>query len=82
MCFWPIVQTLNFAYVAERNRVVVVSAGSFVWTAFLSYMHHSGPDALFRPTEGVAEGALGERLRRMQHILESVDPMYRDWSEF
>lgn len=51
-CFWPFVQTVNFAYVAERNRVVVVAAGSFVWTVFLSYMHHSDGQALpafFRP---------------------------------
>ncbi|XP_018014250.1 PXMP2/4 family protein 4 [Hyalella azteca] len=47
-CFWPIVQTFNFAYVAERNRVVVVSVGSFIWTIFLSYMHHT--DVQNRPS--------------------------------
>lgn len=50
--FWPFVQTMNFAYVPERNRVVVVAVGSFVWTTFLSYMHHSNGQALpafFRP---------------------------------
>jgi len=51
-CYWPFVQTFNFYYVAERNRVMVVSMGSFLWTVFLSYMHHSDCQALpnfFRP---------------------------------
>lgn len=39
-------QTVNFAYVAEKNRVVVVSVASFMWTIFLSYMHHVQQDAL------------------------------------
>lgn len=38
LCFWPIFQTLNFAFVPERNRVVAVSLASFLWTIFLSYM--------------------------------------------
>jgi len=38
--FWPFIQIINFGYVPERNRVVVVSCASFVWTVFLSYMHH------------------------------------------
>ena len=43
---WPVVQTLNFAYVAEKNRVIVVSIVSFMWTIFLSYMHHLDQDTL------------------------------------
>lgn len=39
-------QTFNFAYVAEKNRVVVVSVASFMWTIFLSYMHHMQQDSL------------------------------------
>ncbi|XP_068215485.1 PXMP2/4 family protein 4-like [Palaemon carinicauda] len=46
MCVWPVIQTLNFAYVAERNRVVVVSVASFMWTIFLSYMHHLDQETL------------------------------------
>uniref|UniRef100_A0A0P4WFS6 Mpv17-like protein n=1 Tax=Scylla olivacea TaxID=85551 RepID=A0A0P4WFS6_SCYOL len=46
VCFWPVVQTFNFAYVAEKNRVVVVSVASFMWTIFLSYMHHMQQDSL------------------------------------
>lgn len=46
VCFWPVVQTVNFAYVPEKNRVVVVSVASFMWTIFLSYMHHVQQDAL------------------------------------
>lgn len=38
LCFWPIFQTLNFAFIPERNRVVAVSCASFLWTIFLSYM--------------------------------------------
>ncbi|CAH2003025.1 unnamed protein product [Acanthoscelides obtectus] len=39
ICFWPPMQTLNFCYVPEKNRVPVVSACSLVWCCFLSYMH-------------------------------------------
>uniref|UniRef100_A0A182RS84 Protein Mpv17 n=1 Tax=Anopheles funestus TaxID=62324 RepID=A0A182RS84_ANOFN len=33
---WPIIQTINFAFVPERNRVPFVAACSFVWTVFLA----------------------------------------------
>ena len=36
--FWPIVQTVNFAFTPERNRVVVTGVASFLWTAYLSFM--------------------------------------------
>ena len=45
-CFWPFVQTLNFGYVAEKNRVIVVSVASFIWTIILSYLHHTPKDNL------------------------------------
>jgi len=38
ICFWPIFQTFNFAFVKERNRVPITSVASFFWTVFLSYM--------------------------------------------
>jgi len=38
--FWPVVQTINFAYVSQKNRVAVTSVASFFWTIFLSYMKH------------------------------------------
>ncbi|XP_076250883.1 mpv17-like protein [Rhynchophorus ferrugineus] len=38
-CVWPIVQTLNFQYIPEKNRVPFVSACSLVWCCFLAYMH-------------------------------------------
>lgn len=44
LCFWPIFQTLNFALVAEKNRVVAVSMASFLWTIFLSYMKQMDED--------------------------------------
>ncbi|XP_045473142.1 mpv17-like protein isoform X1 [Harmonia axyridis] len=37
--FWPVLQTINFAWVPEKNRVPYVSACSLVWCCFLSYMH-------------------------------------------
>lgn len=37
--FWPVLQTINFAFVPEKNRVPYVSACSLVWCCFLSYMH-------------------------------------------
>ncbi|GAB0094446.1 SYM1 [Sergentomyia squamirostris] len=39
VCFWPVIQTINFTYVPERNRVPFVAAGSLVWTIFLAYMN-------------------------------------------
>ncbi|CAB3361525.1 Hypothetical predicted protein [Cloeon dipterum] len=38
VCFWPIMQTINFGFLPEKNRVPFVGACSFVWTIFLSYM--------------------------------------------
>ena len=38
MCVWPLVQTFNFAFVKERNRVPVTGTVSFFWAIFLSYM--------------------------------------------
>ncbi|KAK8736125.1 hypothetical protein OTU49_004835 [Cherax quadricarinatus] len=46
VCIWPVLQTVNFAYVAEKNRVVVVSIASFMWTIFLSYMHRLDQNSL------------------------------------
>lgn len=38
ICFWPIVQCINFTFIKERNRVPFVAMASFVWTIFLAYM--------------------------------------------
>lgn len=38
ICVWPIVQTINFSMVPERNRVVFVSIISVLWTTYLAYM--------------------------------------------
>ncbi|XP_012264038.2 mpv17-like protein [Athalia rosae] len=35
---WPILQTINFTVIPERNRVVYVSICSLMWTSFLAYM--------------------------------------------
>ncbi|XP_063369250.1 mpv17-like protein 2 [Cydia amplana] len=36
--FWPTAQTINFYFVSEKNRIVFVSAASFVWTVYLAHM--------------------------------------------
>lgn len=38
LVFWPTVQTLNFYFISEKNRVVFVGAASFVWTVFMAHM--------------------------------------------
>nr|XP_023019798.1 protein sym-1-like [Leptinotarsa decemlineata] len=38
-CVWPVVQTINFCYIPEKNRVPFVSVCSLVWCCFLAYMH-------------------------------------------
>ncbi|XP_012233348.1 mpv17-like protein [Linepithema humile] len=38
VCVWPVLQTINFFLIPERNRVVYVSVCSLVWTCFLAYM--------------------------------------------
>lgn len=40
VCFWPIVQTLNFTFIPERNRIVFVSVISTIWTSFLAYIKY------------------------------------------
>lgn len=39
-CVWPVLQTINYTLVAERNRVVYVGVCSLLWTCFLAYMKH------------------------------------------
>ncbi|KAM7349919.1 mpv17-like protein isoform 2-T4 [Cochliomyia hominivorax] len=35
---WPILQTINFSMIPEKNRLVFVSICSLMWTTFLAYM--------------------------------------------
>ncbi|XP_017135583.1 protein sym1 isoform X1 [Drosophila miranda] len=37
---WPLVATINFSLIPERNRVPFISACSLCWTCFLAYMKH------------------------------------------
>lgn len=46
ICVWPILQTINFVLIPERNRVVYVSVCSLVWTSFLAYMKSLDAEAL------------------------------------
>lgn len=34
--YWPIVQTMNFAFVPKRNQVIVAGFFSVFWTTFLA----------------------------------------------
>lgn len=36
--YWPIAQTINFAWVKPRNQVIYVSFASLIWTTFLAIM--------------------------------------------
>lgn len=38
MCIWPAISTINFALVPEKNRVVLISMCSLLWTCYLAYM--------------------------------------------
>lgn len=38
MCYWPVIQVINFSFIKEQNRVPFVAMASFVWTIFLAYM--------------------------------------------
>lgn len=38
VCVWPVVQTINFTFISEKNRVPFVSIASLLWTTFLAYM--------------------------------------------
>lgn len=46
LSIWPILQTLNFSLVPEKNRVMAISLGSFFWMVFLSYVHHTRAEDL------------------------------------
>ncbi|KAH8415351.1 hypothetical protein KR222_004973 [Zaprionus bogoriensis] len=37
---WPLVATINFTLIPERNRVPFISVCSLCWTCFLAYMKH------------------------------------------
>lgn len=38
MCVWPVVATINFSLIPEKNRVPFISVCSLIWTCFLAYM--------------------------------------------
>ncbi|KDR12034.1 mpv17-like protein [Zootermopsis nevadensis] len=46
---WPVVQTVNFTIVPERNRIVFVGFCSMVWTCFLAYMKQLETNKLGKP---------------------------------
>ncbi|KAL5276319.1 hypothetical protein ACFFRR_001890 [Megaselia abdita] len=37
---WPVVATINFSLIPEKNRVPFISVCSLLWTSFLAYMKH------------------------------------------
>ncbi|XP_063222661.1 mpv17-like protein [Bacillus rossius redtenbacheri] len=54
VCVWPAVQTVNFTFVPERNRLLFVGTCSFLWTVFIAYVKQTrvegGPEPGLRPT--------------------------------
>ncbi|XP_014240427.1 PXMP2/4 family protein 4-like [Cimex lectularius] len=40
VCVWPVLQTVNYTMISEKNRVPFVSICSLAWTTFLAYMKH------------------------------------------
>lgn len=38
--YWPIVQTMNFTFVPQKNQVVVAGFFSLFWTTFLACVKH------------------------------------------
>lgn len=40
LAVWPLVATINFSLIPERNRVPFISVCSLCWTCFLAYMKH------------------------------------------
>ncbi|KAL3269203.1 hypothetical protein HHI36_008285 [Cryptolaemus montrouzieri] len=38
LLYWPIVQTINFTYISENNRVPFISVCGMAWTVFLAFM--------------------------------------------
>ncbi|XP_055711217.1 mpv17-like protein [Phlebotomus papatasi] len=60
VCFWPIFQTINFAYVPERNRVPFVATGSLLWTIFLAYLNQYELEELKKKKQMAKEKKLKE----------------------
>ncbi|KAK9512907.1 hypothetical protein O3M35_001218 [Rhynocoris fuscipes] len=40
VCVWPVLQTINYTLIPEKNRVPFVSLCSLFWSIFLAYMKH------------------------------------------
>lgn len=38
VCVWPVIATVNFTLIPERNRVPFVSLCSLIWTCYLAYV--------------------------------------------
>lgn len=40
--YWPVVQTINFTFVPDRNRIVFVSLCGLLWVIFLAFVDEYG----------------------------------------
>ncbi|XP_053619588.1 mpv17-like protein 2 [Plodia interpunctella] len=49
--FWPTAQTINFYFISEKNRIVFVSAASFVWTVYLCHVKSKKQRAINEPLD-------------------------------
>ncbi|KAG5683987.1 hypothetical protein PVAND_013240 [Polypedilum vanderplanki] len=43
---WPLIGTINFAFVPERNRVLFTSCFSLLWTIYLAHMKNRQRDKM------------------------------------
>lgn len=43
MFYWSTVQTLNYTFIPERNRVPMISLFGLVWTTYLAYVKQKSP---------------------------------------
>ncbi|XP_064599012.1 mpv17-like protein isoform X2 [Liolophura sinensis] len=47
LTYWPIVQTINFAFVPTDKKVYLLATASFLWTNYLCYMKEKKVEQLY-----------------------------------
>lgn len=62
--YWPIVQTVNFAFVPARNQVIFVSFFSMVWSTFMAYIQHLEIQRMHKEEEHQQEVAAAEKKKK------------------
>lgn len=44
--YWSTVQTLNYTFISERNRVPMISLFGLAWTTYLAYVKQKSPSII------------------------------------